>query len=350
MKKVLGCLLFTLGSPLLAAQADLEKVLSDWQLKSSQFAAEFAKADDKKREELLLTKPDPLAQGRLIWNEIKGNLQQGWSVDGVCWLLQRPAVMEAMWQKAADREKIYNAIFDTWEHRMINDPAMQNSIATLIKINHPRSRPILEKLRGINPDQRIKGLASLGLAMLLRGAGHEAEVVRQRLAYLKDAIIYSNDLKLDDIAVKDLVKEELYIINNLLPGRLAQEFSLKNRQDGSMQSLQQLQGKVVVLFFADSSNDFANQQAEVCAKLCSKAPAGKLEMLWIDSAQQQGYKPVKSAICKQLDDSKLSTHQLYRVHQPPFIYIIDQNGKIVLGSQPNPAVEFTLQQALKDQS
>jgi len=341
--------MFTLAAPLLAAPADLEKVLSDWQSKSSQFAAEFAKADAEKQKQLYLTKPDPLACGRLIWNEIKGNLQQGWSIDGVCWLLQRPAVMEAMWQKAQDREKIYNAIFDSWEHRLVTDACMRNAIATLIKINHPRSRPLLEKIRNINPDRQIKGLASLGLAMLLRSAGHEAEVVRQRLAYLKDAIIYSNDLKLEEVAVKDLVQEELYVINNLLPGRLAQEFSLKNRKDGSMQSLQQLQGQVVVLFFGDSTNEFAAQQAAVCAKLCRSMQGQQPAMLWLDSAAEPKAQVAAQEGCLQLDDSKLATHQLYRIHQAPFIYIIDQNGKIVLGSQPNPAVEFTLQQLLKKQ-
>ena len=128
----------------------------------------------------------------------------------------------------------------------------------------------LEKIKDMNQFPEDQGLASLGLAMVMKESSgmqqDDSRLVAARGRLLKDAIIKCYDAKFGPVPVQDLVKEELYEILNLNIGQTGPKIKLPSSATGTWVEIPS-GDKPVLLVFWDPRDAMSVKFLEKAASL-----------------------------------------------------------------------------------
>lgn len=319
------------GSPAQATAAKrvYEKEVEAWQLKIKQ-----AKTDQQ-RMALLQVRPDPKVAAARMWKVIQPDLAREWAIEPAAWFLQmanasveqgpggamRPAFPEQMKQVKAAVEQSH-----------LESSQLAPMCMALVGCGDNASLLLLRKIEKENPDKVMRGVAALGIAMLAKSMGDDPKVIRERLSMLRRAIIDSADVQIGTVTVAQLVREELYIINNLSKGVVAPNLEGLDSA-GRPMKLADYTGKVVMLVFWNSVSGSEQGVLEL-AKALRKDPrfAGKkFEVVGVNSDSTKSLWKRQNA--KELDwpnfsDPDNQLGKIYRVGNWPLVYVLGPDRKI----------------------
>jgi peroxiredoxin len=335
-----------------AAAALVEK---EYQASMEKWSLEIrVAATPEARDAAIQKRPNPYNFAKRMWAEIEDSLDQDWTLEPAAWFLRLSAGL--MMQKpdgtpapafAEQAEKIRAAVA---AHHLSSNKLSPICLALPIG-SDPRSLPLLEKIESTNPDQKVQGTASLGIAMILKTLGDSPDIMKKRLTHLRNAIIKSADVEVDGVSVSKLAEDELYIIRYLTKGRVAPDLQGFDSAKRPL-SLADQKGKVVVLLFWNSSLPDTARLLQLSASMEEKFKGKPFVLIGVNND------PVEKLRAMQADGSvkwpnfsdpenKLSTE--YRVGSWPLAYVLDGERKVHYAGAPGSFVELTadalLQQA-----
>lgn len=335
-----------------ADEIGMKNVLSDWQIKQSDWesALKTAESEDKKAD-LMKSSPDAVPVAKALWKQVgrdlqKSESQKSYLLPAVVWFLDHPQAVAQAFPNGELAKKIIVLCLDSLENTLFREQGAGKVAHALSNSRELRCRVILEQIKDYNPFPEDQGLASLGLAMVMKeSAGILQDDVRlgaARAKLLKDAIIKCYDSKFGAVPVQEVIKEELYEIRNLYKGRIAPKISLPSTTDGKMQTIPFGDKPILVIFW--SPQDMLSVQfLQKAASLRKEFPGmnvmpialGKSELIR-DTLLNLG------SDMNSLADEKAVAFKDYRVRFTPRVYLLDADGKILMRGTPDALFDANL--------
>ncbi len=354
MKKVF-CVMMgvcALLNPCPADEAGMQRVLSMWNAQYSDWEAAFKTADsDTKRAELLKSMPDGADVAAALWREVHKDLDKPYVVPGVTWLMNHSEDIAKAYPQQDKARKIMLACMKAMENDLLLFKGAGQAAFALSQSNNARCRTILERMKNFNQNPEDQGLAALGLAMSMKETAgmkqDDRRLIQARSKLLKDVIIKSCHCKFGPYAVEDIIKEELYEMNNLTVGITAPTVKLKNTT-GTEVTVPS--GKYpTLLVFWNPNHDRSVRFLEKAASLRAQFP----DLTVMPVAAATNATDVSSALLNlnlnldSLVDDKAKAFKDFRIATLPQVYLIDPKGRILLRGIPDMIFDVKLGAEMK---
>lgn len=309
----------------------------------------------EERNKLALERPDAVKACREMWEAIKPNLAEAWTLEPTAWLLRTAAGKTVPGTEGRPPEPLVGPAVS----KLIRDAVEKNHLASknlaplcmaLVALNDPNSLPLLDKIEKDSPDKQMQGVAALGSAMLLKNLSDEPEVVRRRLTLLRKAIIESSEIEIKGVSVAKMAEDELYIIQYLSKGREAPELT-GTGSGGQPMNLSDYQGKVVVLLFWRFDEDSSPQLLEMARIMRERFKGKPFEVVGVNRDPQLQLRDLQAT--QHIDwpnfsdpDNKLGAQ--YRVATWPLAYVMDGKRQIHFVGPVGSFVELTAAALLEE--
>lgn len=332
------------GTPGEAAQIRKEFNLANetWELKLKVAASEDA------QRELWKQRPNLNDYARRMWSCLRPSLAEEWTIEPASWLLHvAPSVVEIREDgtPVQGMKEAVEGIRKSVEGTHLLSPKLAPLCLALSTGGDPQSLALLEKIEAKNPDPKVQGVAALAQAMVLKGLGDEADVIRKRLTLLRKAIINSATEEIEGVSVASLAEDELYIIRYLTKGRVAPELEGVDSGNRPMK-LSDFKGKVVVLLFWGSNMPEAERTLEFCTSLEQKFAGKPFALVGVNND------PVATLRAMQVREGGRITWpnfsdpggqvaKQFRIGSRPVMYVLDGERKIHFFGAPGSFVELS---------
>jgi len=331
------------GTPGEAAQIRKEFTLANetWELKLKVAASEDA------QRELWKQRPNLNDYARRMWGCLKPSLAEDWILDPASWLIRvAPSVVETKPDGGSVQgmPEAVESIRKAVEEKHLLSPKLASMCLALAPGGDPRSLALLEKIEAKNPDPKVQGVAALAQAMVLRGLGDEADVIRKRLTLLRKAIINSASEEIEGVSVSSLAEDELYIIRYLTKGRVAPELEGVDSGNRPMK-LSDFKGKVVVLLFWGSNMPEAERTLEFCASLEQKFAGKPFALVGVNNdpvatLRNMQVRETGRITWPNFSDPGGQVAKQFRVGARPVMYVLDGDRTIHFFGAPGSFVEL----------
>jgi len=193
-----------------------------------------------------------------------------------------------------------------------------------------------------NPDPVVKGEISLAIALNLASLGEGAEISKQRLTELREAIIKAAESKIGNTTVGDIAADEIYKIKNLMKGRLAPDLSGVD-QTGRAFKLSDYRGKVVVLTFWSGAIQESEKVLSLLREKKTKLKKDEVEVIGVNNDSLDVLRKLTGAglvTWRNFSDPKGELAQKYRVNGLPISYVINKKGEVSFVGVPGTFVEM----------
>lgn len=299
------------------------------------------------------SRPDAVAAAKKMWACVKPSLAEEWTLAPSAWLLRFIPGLTEVKADGTRTPVLADAVEDirkSVESRHLKSPKLAPVCLGMVAIQDPRSLALLEKIVAANPDKKVRGVASLGIAMLLKNMGEEGEIMKRRLSMLRTAIIDSADVEVDGVSVAKLAEDELYIIRYLSKGRVAPDLAGVDSAARPMK-LSDFQGKTVVLLFWGSDAQTFGLLADM-AKGLEKKYAGKpFAVVGVNNDTLDALRAMQAdgrVTWKNFTDPENKLAQDYRVGARPLAYVLDGERKIRFVGTPGSFVELTVEAVMSE--
>ena len=260
-----------------ATEPEAKAITDEYERAQKLWVSEMKLAPSASALEMIKKKrPDPVVYAKRLKRLLNRDLDKAWTLKYGAWLLENDTDLKASSQRA-----LLNAVE---KHHMMS-PQLGRFAIAMTNLNQRgevprpgqlplRSRGIkmLEKIKTVNPDKAVQGQSALALSLMLATLGEDGEVMRKRIKNLREAIMKSDKVKVGDKTVADIAKEQLYIINNLLKGRVAPNI-VGTDSAGRPVQLKDYRGKVLMLVFwssFDTELDRMRQALDMLRKINQK--------------------------------------------------------------------------------
>lgn len=340
-------------APLSAEEQELAEVLSKWQLSLNKWTMEYGKATPERQAQLWAARPDGAKVARDVWRIIRPHLQEAWTSPGIDWFLRNPTELNKF--PPPTPMKVSNALLDAIEFYLVGDPRVKDVCPGLVKFNHPRSVSILEKIFRVNKDKITKGHAALALALKLKvGGSDDPASVKIRGGYLvyvlKNVTGDAFGAPFGDMKVMDVVKEELYQINNLSLEQKAPQVKTTTL-DGKLFDTGALRGKPVLLVFINPAFNDALPVLENMERIYQNLAPQGLQMVLICPLVENTMKDVvqsKGLTVPVIADNLRAIHTDFRVGDVAQAFLLDGQGTIRFKKTPSGLLEMATQQLISD--
>lgn len=339
--------------PLSAAEKELSAVLSQWQIDQNNWVMEYGRATPKQQAELMEKRPSGTKTAREIWRIIRPNLKESRTAPGIDWFLRNPTELSKF--PPPNPEKVTNALLNAIEHYQAGDTQVKDVCPGLVKFNHPRSVPILEKIFLINKDPATKAHAALALALKLKvGGGDDEESVKIRGGYLKYVLeklpgVFF-DMPFGEMKISDIIREELYQINNLTMNQKAPLINATTMA-GELFDTGTMKGKVALVVFLNPAYNEVIPVIENMEKMHKKLSPQGVKMVLVFPLNQKTTQEVINT-CKLtipvISDDMRAIHTDYRINTLAEGFLLDGSGKIRFKKTPSALMEMAAQQLLDD--
>lgn len=340
--------------PLSAAEKELSTVLSQWQVDLNNWVMEYGRATPKEQAELMEKRPNGTKTAREIWRIIRPNLKESWTAPGIDWFLRNPTELSKF--PPPNPEKVTNALLNAIEHYQAGDAQVKDVCPGLVKFNHPRSVPILEKIFLINKDPATKAHAALALALKLKvgGGGDDEASVKLRGGYLKyvleklPAVFF--DMPFGEMKISDIIREELYQINNLTLNQKAPLIKATT-MTGEVFDTSTMKGKVSLVVFLNPGYNEVIPVIENMERMHNTLSPQGVKMVLIFPLNQKTTQEVIDT-CKLtipvISDDMRAIHTDYRINSLAEGFLLDGSGKIRFKKTPSGLMQMAAQQLLDD--
>lgn len=334
-----------------ADEIGMKNVLSVWNSRQADWESAFKIAEtDEKRAELLKSQPDAVTAARDLWGQVGRDLSKPYTLPAIVWFLDHPQALEEAFPGGNVARKILLNCLNALENNMVMEKGAGQAAHALSNSRDLRCRTILEKIKDLNQFPEDQGLASLGLAMVMKESSgmqqDDGRLVAARGKLLKDAIIKCYDSKFGPIPVKDLVKEELYEIRNLNIGQTGPKIKLPSSATGTWVEIPS-GDKPVLLVFWDPRDAMSVKFLEKAASLRKEFPG--MTVMPVAPVSEEGVK--KALLNLSLDipslvDAQAVAFKDYRVAHTPRVYLLDPKGKILMRGTPDLLFDANLYAAM----
>jgi peroxiredoxin len=356
LRRLFPLLLLTLsqawaGTPGEASQIQKEFTLANetWELKLKVATSEEA------QRELWKQRPNLSDYAKRMWGCLKPSLAEEWSLEPASWLIRvAPSVVETKEDGTTVQgmKEAVEAIRKSVEGVHLMSPKLSPICLALSAGGDPQSLALLEKIDAKNPDPKVQGVAALGQAIVLKGLGDEADVIRKRLTLLRKAIINSASEEIGGISVSSIAEDELYIIRYLTKGRVAPELEGVDSGNRPMK-LSDFKGKVVVLLFWGSNMPEAERTLEFCASLEQKFAGRPFALVGVNNdpvptLREMQVRDAGRIAWPNFSDPGGQVAQQFRIGARPVMYVLDGERKIHFFGAPGSFVELTVSALLAE--
>ena len=347
MRLILLLLLFvvTSTSPVAAGtpegalriQSAYENALEEW-------AGKLAIAAPQEQLNVWANRPVSSHHAGLMWNEIKGALDQEWALDHCAWMLERAPVYSVGREEGSEVSRAARIVEAVRTVHYRNEKVGMVCLA-LTSQSDPAIMKVIEKVESQNPSREVQGQASLAIAMILKGLGDDPEVMEKRISHLRSAIIKAHEVEVGDTTVSKLAMDEIFIIRNLTKGRTAPD-AIGRDSSGEPFKLSMMEGKVTVLAFWHTRMREAERGLSLLRKLHEQYGQRGVDLIGVTSdsrAVLRGLRANKTIPWRNFSDEDGRIHSQFRVRDLPIVYVLDAQRKIRYIGGPGSFVDLTVE-------
>ncbi len=335
----------------IADEAGTKAILDDWQMRYSEWdAAVKIETSPERKKELLSSPPDSISVARDLWKQVHKDLKKSYALPAVVWFLEHPDALEKAYPKGGQAKKIIMACLDALEKELLLVKGAGKSAWALSQTQDLRCRAILETMKDCNQNAEDQGLAALGLCLMMKEQGgmkqDSRSVMMARGQLLKDAIVKAIDASFGPVTVQDVVKEEIYELNNLSIGTIAPKVELPNT---TQQLVSLPSGKSpVLLIFWDPNNVEAMKFLEKMMNARAQMPQLSVMPISYASAEKTSETLLNlGTSISSLVDDKAKAFKDFRVTMTPYVYLLDKKGTVLMRGVPDMLFDTRLSEVLK---
>ena len=222
-----------------------------------------------------LRRPDPVVAGKGVWEEIRNDLSEAWTLEYAAWLLVNTP--EAVVQGQGGRPSPARLIWDAVEKHHLTSSKVGPYCIALTHVQDPRAMRLLETIEKENPNAGVRGAAALGQAILHRRLGDEKHGMYHRQENLKQAI-QAPELVVGKTTTLEIAKDEIFRMTRLTVGTRAPDFKGVDITQ-KVSTLSEYEGKVVILFFWHALMPAHDQSLA----LMRQYQAGRISRFWVST-------------------------------------------------------------------
>lgn len=345
-------LLFLITTLLHAGTANEARRLQlDYELADKEWVAAIRAAKDPDvQANLWATRPDPKETGEKMWQEIKSNLSESWTIDPAVWLLDHAP--KVVYPTPLPGQNMANPpalqIRKAFEKHHLLSPKIGPYCIGITLTNDPTAFQLLETIEAKNPDVQVQGAAALGQAILLRKLGDSGDLQRTRITKIRKAIINSADMVVGKTTVAKLAEDELFTIQNLSIGREAPDITGKDIA-GRDFKLSDYRGQVVVLAYWNTWMPDADAALALMRTLNTRLKGEKAAIIGINQDNAETLRAMtadESIPWRNFHDSNQRIAKEYHLNFAPKLFVIDKEGVIQYIGAPGAFIELAVKALL----
>ena len=291
-------------------------------------------------------RPDPQAAGRELWAEIRGNLDESWTLEYSAWLLVNTP--EAVTASQPGQMTPAQTIRDSVVKHHLKSPKVGPYCIALTAVQDPKAMKVLETIEKENPDAGVRGAAALGQAILHRRLGDEKHGMYHRQEKIKEAIL-APDLTVGKTTTKAILEDEIFRMLNLTVSRQAPDFEGVDIAT-KISTLSEYKGKVVILLFWHGLMPAHDDTLALMRKYQEEFEGKNIAILGVNMDNPLTLARLtkdRTVTWRNFSDSSQKISKLYRIERWPYVYVIDQNMKIRYAGEPGTFVKITADDLLR---
>ncbi len=372
-------LLASASCPVSAAPADMNSALDSWRQKMAEYSAAVKHAQTPEQK-AAVREPEAGAVAEALWKAISGKtgqrdvlvqptpqermrgakagtekrdtyeFEEAWAAPAVFWFVNRPGELAKIFEGKQRQLAFYaDALLEAIERRHYDSPLISECIPKLTEGNNSRSYNILEKIFTRNPDPEARGMAALGMSIMLGNplvaaeAGSQAVAKGKRVYYLRQALsLTPEDATFGGVSVSDIVVEQSYRLKNLSVGSVPPQ--IKVTDAANKPHVLPVVGKSTLLLFWNPVEPISSDMARKLPSLKQKYP--ELELAAISAAPDT--EEARKALTESgvtaffLDDAEHHAGTTYRVAQVPTAVLLSERCSILYIGYPDMHLQAAL--------
>lgn len=318
-----------------ATEEDARAVTQEYDRLHKLWLSEMRLATDARKLKLVAKKrPNPAEYGAKLKTLLRNDLAKDWTLKYGAWLLENDTALRAESQRA-----LLNAV----ERHHMASPLLGRFCVAMVNLNDGREPPLpgrpslrsrgmkmLEQVKKRNPDARVQGQAALALSIMLGNLGEDHRIMKQRIENLREAIVKSADVRIGEVTVADIAKEELFKIKNLSKGRVAPNIIGADAAGRRLQ-LTDYRGKVVMLVFWSSWDTEAARALELLRKIASGKAGRPFVVLGVNRDSYNNLRQLEKdgiTTWRNFSDPQQKIAKMYRIGVWPMCMVLDRKGVI----------------------
>ncbi len=356
MKTVLSSLLILALTTLIgsADEAGAKRVVETYEREVSAWVEKVNAAPGvEARRMLWQTAPNPDEFGEKLLRQLDGAWNQDWFLDYAPKLLGLAPAYSVKPVSNNSSKTPLSVVRDSAEKFHFESSKIGDLSLALVIDSGPKTRQFLEKVDKIHPDKRVQGQAAMALALLSRemGAGeHFAGFQKQRLGWIRKAVINAADVKVGQTTVGKMAEDFLFSITHLEKGMEAPDILGWNVGEQAMR-LSDLRGKPVMIVFWHSRMKASKETIAFLRKVEERLGPRGLEVLGVASETRTSLREMvkdEEVTWENWLDDKGKIAQLYLVTDYPACWVLDEKGKVAFKGVPGPFAELTAEALVKE--
>jgi len=293
-----------------------------------------------------LRRPDAEEAGRRVWEEIRGDLSQAWTLEPAAWLLRESTKFVTAPPPGRIRGRALKSpailIREAVRSNHLRSPKLGSYCIALTEVQDPKARALLELVEKVNPSKAVKGAAALAQAILHRRLGDGKLFMAKRQEKLRTAIL-APDLTVGRTTTQAILKDELFRMNRLNVGTVAPNFQgIEVTLKKSL--LSDYLGKVTILFFWHDLMPARDDSLALFRKYQKEFKGKDIEIIGINMDNPltlRRHIGDGTVTWRNFSDPKQIITKLYRIEQWPQVYVLDHEHKIQYRGEPGAFVKIT---------
>lgn len=318
-----------------ATDAEASAIVGDYDRLHQLWLSEMRLAPNAQSlNQITQKRPDTAEFAAKLKTLLSKDLAHEWTLRYGAWLLRNDSKLKAESQRA-----LLNAVE---KHHQLS-PLVGDFCVAMVHLNQagepprPDKEPLrsrgmnmLEKIKTKNPEPKVQGQAALALSIMLGSLGDDRLIMERRIKNLREAIIKSADVKIGNVTVADIARDELYKINHLSIGRVAPPIEGIDSAKRPLK-LADFRGKVVMLVFWSSWDQEAARFLEILRKSVTRKVEKPFIILGVNRDSLINLRTLEAdriVTWRNFSDPEQKIVKSYRVASWPYCMVLDKDGVI----------------------
>ncbi len=318
-----------------ATERQAAEITQEYDRLSRLWLSEMRLAQDARaRDQILKNRPAPNEFAHKLKQLLRADLNHEWSLKYAAWLLVNDTSISTSSQRA---------ILNAAQSRHLRSSELGPLCVAMIHLNdHGEPAPsgkvpvrsqgmkLLEEIKKSNPNPEVQGQAALALSIMQGALGDDPRIMARRIQNLREAIIKSADIRMENTSVAEMARDELFKINHLSKGRTAPDIAGVDSGARPM-NLSDFRGKVVMLVFWSSWDPQAGRALELLRSNVADHINAPFVMLGVNRDSLTNLRALEAdriVTWRNFTDPDQTIAKQYRMNRWPYCMVMDQQGVI----------------------
>ncbi len=377
-KKAVFAAFALLLSPLFAGEAEMKRLLTDWQHQVATWQQTVQTASTPEAQ-ASVPKPDPMAFASSLWQSIsaqtghrrekitrgKGRksrdevvtvptyeFEQAWALPGIMWFLQHPESLSAAFDEEQQNQVDFfaDAIAKSLSRVHFSNPSIRDICPLLAHNSGVREYELMQKIYSRNQDAATRAVAALSLSLMLNNSmissveGSPAMIRGKRIYYLKQALLLAEpETPYGNSTLGEVAAEQTYRLRFLSEGCIPPQIRL-HATDGRVVTCPE-QGKINLLLFWSPEEQVGASIVAQLDKMKEKYPElviTPIAPFLTPEAAQQALRDIPGMEQSLIDDDKGAAGRAYRVSSVPTAVLISKQSTVLYIGGPGVQLRAAL--------